>query len=165
VDSPLSTPPPGASPAAQPLASPRPAGPPAPQPANRRELDSRRVVARLIDGLVAGAPVVFVALGVARGLEIFLAVAWSIGAIAFAMWPRADADYRAAVDSVCASRIAAMAATPPEQRNIHAVVQRGRQDRSAIAAAAVARASAQPDPGRAFEAEVLGMPACANLQL
>ena len=45
---------------------------PPPQPANRKELDSQRVLARLLDGLVAGAPAIVFALGVGRSLQIFL---------------------------------------------------------------------------------------------
>jgi uncharacterized RDD family membrane protein YckC len=68
MDTPSSAPPPSAAP---PLAA-RPAGPPPPQPANRKELDSRRVLARFIDGFVVGAPAIVVALGIGRGLAIFL---------------------------------------------------------------------------------------------
>ena len=64
MDTSFSAPPPGAT--------TRPAGPPPPQPANRKELDSRRVLARLIDALVVGAPAIVVALGIGRGLSIFL---------------------------------------------------------------------------------------------
>ena len=64
----LSAPPPGATP---PPAA-RPAGPPPPQPPNRKELDSRRVLARLADSFVAGAPAIVVALGVGRSLSVFL---------------------------------------------------------------------------------------------
>jgi uncharacterized RDD family membrane protein YckC len=64
----LSAPPPGATP---PPAA-RPAGPRPPQPPNRKELDSRRVLARLADSFVAGAPAIVVALGVGRSLSVFL---------------------------------------------------------------------------------------------
>jgi hypothetical protein len=68
MDTTFSAPPPGVAP---PPAA-RPAGPPPPQPANRKELDSKRVLARLADGLVAGAPAIVVALGVGRSLSVFL---------------------------------------------------------------------------------------------
>ncbi len=68
MDTTFSAPPPGA--AVPPAA--RPSGPSPPQPANRKELDSHRVLARLLDGLVAGAPAIAFALGVGRSLEIFL---------------------------------------------------------------------------------------------
>jgi uncharacterized RDD family membrane protein YckC len=68
MDTTYSAPPPGAAP---PLTA-RPSGPPPPQPANRKELDSERVLARLVDGLVAGAPAIVVALGVGRSLSVFL---------------------------------------------------------------------------------------------
>ena len=68
MDTTFSAPPPGA--AVPPAA--RPSGPSPPQPANRKELDSQRVLARLLDGLVAGAPAIAFALGVGRSLEIFL---------------------------------------------------------------------------------------------
>src|SRR5215210_3301754 len=228
MDSTVSIPPPGA-----PLAPPpAPAGPPLPQPANRRELDGRRVGARLIDALVAGAPVLFVALGVGRTMQIFLVswtlayfflceslwgqtlgkramglrvlmrdgrpagasaisartvlrliddgpiglvvmvasggrrqrigdllagtvvarampgtpqaplspmmlvypVAWSIGAIALALVPQAGADYKAAVDGICASRNAAIAATPPQGRDIRVMARWAREDRARVAA-------------------------------
>src|SRR4051794_12769687 len=67
----VSFPPPGA-PFAPAAPAPAPTGPPPPQLANRRELDSRRVAARLIDGLIAGAPALFIALGIGRSLAIFL---------------------------------------------------------------------------------------------
>jgi hypothetical protein len=68
MDTTLSAPPPGAAP---PLTA-RPSSPPPPQPPNRKELDSQRVLARLADGLVAGAPAIVFALGVGRSLSIFL---------------------------------------------------------------------------------------------
>jgi uncharacterized RDD family membrane protein YckC len=68
MDTTFSAPPPSAPP---PIAR-RPAGPPPPQPPNRKELDSRRVLARLADGLVAGAPGIVIALGVGRSLSVFL---------------------------------------------------------------------------------------------
>src|SRR4051794_7592785 len=68
MDTTYSAPPPGAAP---PLTA-RPSGPAPPQPANRKELDSERVLARLVDGLVAGAPAIVVALGVGRSLSVFL---------------------------------------------------------------------------------------------
>jgi hypothetical protein len=68
MDTTFSAPPPGAAP---PLTA-RPSGPPPPQPPNRKELDSKRVLARLVDGLVAGAPAIVVALGVGRSLSVFL---------------------------------------------------------------------------------------------
>ena len=272
MDTTLSTPPPFAAPRST------PAGPPPPQPANRRELDSRRVLARLIDALVAGAPVVFMALGVGRGLSIFLVsstlayfflcealwgqtigkrvmglrvlmrdgspaganavsartllrliednpiglvvmvlsgrrrqrlgdllagtivaratpglphaplspmllvypVAWAIGAIALVVVPQPGAEYRAAVEAICQRRSAAMAATPPDRRDIPTLVRWGREDRAAIAAlpaptdmrslraellslddglnrqlsGALDRAATQPDPRAAFDAEL-----------
>ena len=68
MDTTFSAPPPSAAP--PPPA--RPAGPSPPQPANRKELDSKRVLARLVDGLAAGAPAIVFALGVGRSLQIFL---------------------------------------------------------------------------------------------
>jgi uncharacterized RDD family membrane protein YckC len=68
MDTTFSAPPPGVAP---PSAA-RPAGPPPPQPPNRKELDSKRVLARLLDGLVAGAPAIVIALGVGRSLSVFL---------------------------------------------------------------------------------------------
>jgi hypothetical protein len=68
MDTTFSAPPPGIAP---PPAA-RPVGPPPPQPPNRKELDSKRVLARLADGLVAGAPAIVVALGVGRSLSVFL---------------------------------------------------------------------------------------------
>ena len=68
MDTTFSAPPPGAPP----QLTARPAGPPPPQPPNRKELDSKRVLARLLDGLVAGAPAIVIALGVGRSLSVFL---------------------------------------------------------------------------------------------
>jgi uncharacterized RDD family membrane protein YckC len=68
MDTTFSAPPPGAA-APRPV---RPAGPPPPQPPNRKELDSKRVLARLADGFVAGAPAIVFALGVGRSLSVFL---------------------------------------------------------------------------------------------
>ena len=68
MDTTFSAPPPGAAP----TAATRPSGPTPPQPANRKELDSKRVLARLLDSLVAGAPALVFALGVAPSLRIFL---------------------------------------------------------------------------------------------
>src|SRR3954453_14915207 len=208
MDTTFSAPPPGAAP---PPAA-RPAGPPPPQPPNRKELDSQRVLARLLDGFVAGAPAIVFALGIGRSLSIFLIsltltyfficealwgqtlgkrvlglrvlmrdgraatasavsartvlrliddgpiglvvmvasgrrrqrlgdllggtivaratpkvppaplspmilvypVAWSIGAIALAITTQGGSDYKAAVDGVCASRNAAIAAVGPQ---------------------------------------------------
>jgi uncharacterized RDD family membrane protein YckC len=67
MDTSFSAPPPFA-----PTPAARPAGPPPPQPPNRKELDSKRVLARLLDSCVAGAPAIIVALGVGRSLSIFL---------------------------------------------------------------------------------------------
>src|SRR3954453_3636632 len=66
----VSFPPPRAA-FAPPPPAPAPGAPP-PPPLDPRPRDSRRVAARLIDGLIAGAPALFVALGVGRTLEIFL---------------------------------------------------------------------------------------------
>jgi uncharacterized RDD family membrane protein YckC len=68
MDTTFSAPPPAAAPS--PLA--RPSGPPPPRPTNRKELDSKRVLARLVDSLVAGAPAIVFALGAGRSLSIFL---------------------------------------------------------------------------------------------
>ena len=68
MDTTFSAPPPGVAP--PPVA--RPAGPPPPQPPNRKELDSKRVLARLVDGPVTGAPAIVIALGVGRSLSVFL---------------------------------------------------------------------------------------------
>jgi hypothetical protein len=88
--------------------------------------------------------------------------------------------YRAWVDAICARRNAAMAATPPDRRNVRLVVRWAREDRDAIAGlpatadmqsvraeilaldddlnrelgAAIDRAAAQPDPVAAFDAEL-----------
>jgi hypothetical protein len=131
-------------------------------------------------------------------------VAWSIGAIALALTTQGGSGYRAAVDAVCAGRNAAMAASGPQGPSVRVVAQWMREDRERIAAlpvphgmqrlraeilaldddldrafeAAIARASASPDPRAAFEAQLpglldrqkrrraryaeLGMPACAG---
>jgi uncharacterized RDD family membrane protein YckC len=68
MDTTFSAPPPSAPP----TYTARPAGPPPPQPPNRKELDSKRVLARLADTVVAGAPAIVFALGVGRSLSIFL---------------------------------------------------------------------------------------------
>ena len=68
MDTTSSAPPPSMAP---PPAA-RPAGPPPPQPPNRKELDSKRVLARLLDACVAGAPGIVFALGVGRSLSVFL---------------------------------------------------------------------------------------------
>ena len=68
MDTSYSAPPPSVAP---PVVA-RPSGPPPPQPPNRKELDSQRVLARLVDALVAGAPGIVIALGVGRSLSIFL---------------------------------------------------------------------------------------------
>jgi uncharacterized RDD family membrane protein YckC len=68
MDTTLSAAPPGATP---PPAA-HPSWPPPPQPPNRKELDSKRVLARLLDSIVAGAPAIVFALGVGRSLSIFL---------------------------------------------------------------------------------------------
>ena len=68
MDTSFSAPPPSAAP----TPAARSAGPPPPQPPNRKELDSKRVLARLIDGLIAGAPAIVFALGAGRSLSIFL---------------------------------------------------------------------------------------------
>jgi uncharacterized RDD family membrane protein YckC len=66
MDTTLSAPPPGAPPAAL------PSGPPPPQPPNRKELDSKRVLARLIDLFIAGAPPAVLAADTGRGLSTLL---------------------------------------------------------------------------------------------
>ena len=68
MDTTFSAAPPGATP---PPAA-HPSWPPPPQPPNRKELDSKRVLARILDGFVAGAPAIVFALGVGRSLSIFL---------------------------------------------------------------------------------------------
>jgi uncharacterized RDD family membrane protein YckC len=207
MDTTYSVPPPGAAP----YSPARPSAPPPPQPPDRKELDSRRVLARLIDLFVVGAPGVVVATGASRSLSTLLMslvlgyfflceglwgqtigkrvmglrvlmrdgraatasavsartvlrliednpigliamvlsgrrrqrigdllggtivaratpglphaelspmhlvypVAWTIGAIAFALYTQPQQDYLARVDSVCAHRQQVIASTPP----------------------------------------------------
>lgn len=68
MDTSFSAPPPSVAPPP----APRPSGPPPPEPANRKELDAKRFLARMVDGLIAASPAVVVALGVGRSLSIFL---------------------------------------------------------------------------------------------
>ena len=89
MDTTLSAPPPGG--AAIPPAA-RPSGPSPPQPANRKELDSKRVLARLLDSLVAGAPAIVFALCVGRSLQVFLvSLTLAYFFICEALWARRSA--------------------------------------------------------------------------
>ena len=224
-----SAPPPGVA-TQQPA---RPTGPPPPQPKNRKELDSKRVLARLIDGLIVGAPGIVIASGASRSLSTLLMsvvlgyfflceslwgqtigkrvmglrvlmrdgraatpsavsartvlrliednplglivmiltgrrrqrigdllggtivaratpgvahtplsplhliypVAWTIGAIAFALYTQPQQDYLARVNGVCAHRNQVIATTPPQQLTVTRVRGWLRADRSVLASA------------------------------
>src|SRR3954454_15237711 len=149
MDTTFSAPPPGVDPPAP----ARLVGPPPPQPPNRKELDSKRVLARLADGLVVmilsgrrrqrlgdllgGTIVARATPGLPHAelspLMIVYPIAWAIGAMALVRVPQPENDYLARVDQVCRQRQEAYAATPRDQITIPVMVRWVHADHQAIA--------------------------------
>jgi uncharacterized RDD family membrane protein YckC len=140
----------------------------------------RQRLGDLIAGTIVARATPGLALAPLSPLILVYPVAWAIGAIALVVVPRPGDGYRTAVDAVCASRNAALLATPPEQRRLRVQAAWALQDRAVIAdlpapkemqavrteilalddglnralGAAIARASVQPDPDAAFQSEL-----------